>query len=99
MPAGAVRRQVDHDRPVDVRPLGVVVHALRDERRARHEPERLDEAREPQLSVQLAVDDRPRRVAREVRLERLSGDRSRAHVGEIPVCVLEVLMEASSLVV
>ena len=32
--ARAVRGQVDHDRAVDVRPLGVVIHALRD--RARH---------------------------------------------------------------
>ena len=88
-PALCVTRSID-DRAVHVRPLRVVVHALRDDRSARHEAERLDEVREAELAVQLPVDDRPLRVCGEERIEGLAGDGRRAHVSEIPTCLMFV---------
>src|SRR4030095_7146602 len=56
---GIVGHQLDANRVVHVEPLRVMIHAFRDERRLRHEAERLHEVAKLKLSVELAVLDRP----------------------------------------
>src|SRR5687767_10079681 len=50
--AGAVRRQPDVDPVIDIRPVRMVIHLLRDQRHPRHEAESGAEGFEPEALLQ-----------------------------------------------